>query len=368
MYSDAVSSERHGRLLSNSGEEYACRLYAKLLHETLLDSPVSPLPRIKALLDAATQPFRPLDRSPDHTDFAREAYRYISALMQESHRVSIHAQRRIGLLFSAAQSSHHGTQVTVSSMDWAICNCASDERKAYYRRVRDECSQAGCGDCTAAKQQADTPGSASSQLQPCQVTQRTCCLKDHEFFNFTTTYMAQCRKVASLPTHSTLLRSCVPHAQFRDLVGAADGTEDRVLHEGLPTIASAHVSVFALEKGESPVEAIQYVDGDGGFIVSEKFPGLYSYLEGIKMVPDPCVQLQQHGYTLLPFREQYHDAIELGHVYDVAADIDVPLRSTSRTLHQELGYEALVAARRNLSKAERLWIVPADEFHGYVCR
>ena len=87
MYSDAVFSERHGRLQSNSGEEHACQLYA---HEMLLDSPVSPFPRIEAQMDAATQPFWPLGRSPDHTDFAREAYRYIGTLMQESHQVFIH--------------------------------------------------------------------------------------------------------------------------------------------------------------------------------------------------------------------------------------------------------------------------------------
>ena len=345
-----MSSQRRGRLLSNNPPVYAKRVY-----ETLADNPTAPLPRIEALLDAATRQCRPLSLDPDTDAFVAEAHRYIGILMQESHRVAIHAQRRIGRVLDEALSNHPAASASYLQLAHAVCNRASVERGAYFRRILDECSQAGCDRCTAAKQSADTP---------CQTTQSICRLKDYEFENFTQTYLSQCRTVAALQAVSTLLRGSDPHTQFRELVDASVVMKNRVPAAGLPTIASGLVPVFEMAEGESPVEAIQYLDGDGGSIVSQKFPGLCDHLRQNNAIPMPNVNLQRHGYLLLPFREQHHDAIELGHVFSIAADVHG--RGTQRTGEKEFGYEALIAARRNLSRAKRLWIVPSSSLQGYV--
>lgn len=78
----------------------------------------------------------------------------------------------------------------------------------------------------------------------------------------------------------------------------------------------------------SPIEAIQYMDGDGGFIVSECFPLLDEYLQKGSLAV-PTVHLQRHDYHLIPFRESHHNAIKLGHEYMITYDTE-----DSSTPHQ----------------------------------
>ena len=54
---------------------------------------------------------------------------------------------------------------------------------------------------------------------------------------------------------------------------------------------------------ESAVEAVQYVNGDGGFIVSKHFPRLTDYLKECSIAIS-TLGLDTHDY----------DAMELGHV------------------------------------------------------
>ena len=118
--------------------------------------------------------------------------------MQQSHRVSIHAQHHIGQLFSTP------TQMPLCRV-WT-CNYAGTERPAYYHRIHNECSQTRCA--LAAAKQADTTSSQLQRQQACQVTQRMCYLKDQLsctlqacYCTFHTFYCT----MACLYTHSNLL-------------------------------------------------------------------------------------------------------------------------------------------------------------------
>ena len=67
------------------------------------------------------------------------------------------------------------------------------------------------------------------------------------------------------------------------------------------------------------VAAVHYVDGDGGVHVCEWFLGLH----------DACMRsgvrtehIAGHNLNFVPFREVNHDAIELGHMYNIVVTAD----------------------------------------------
>ena len=283
--------------------------------------------------------------------------RHMCVLLSEARRVSNYAQYCVGRLLVDIHRLHPAK--SVSAVQIAICNQATKEKAAYYRRLVEECSQLGCTECSTAK---DSDGRTSTQrTSPCELTQRTCRLKDASFENFTTTFLDQCRELATLPARSPLVCSSDSQSQARDLAGKARRLEGDILAQKLPRLTTGVVPVFALADGRSAVEAVQYVDGDGGFLVCELFPGLTDYLRECS-IAIPTQELESHNYTLLPFREAYHDAMELGHVYSIECDV---LDSSTLTgiyampcERKKWGHDALVAARRHLAQAVRLWIVP----------
>eukprot|EP00731_Ephydatia_muelleri_P003668 Em0001g3668a len=108
-------------------------------------------------------------------------------------------------------------------------------------------------------------------------------------------------------------------------------------------------------RGGNAVEAINNVDGNGGSILVENFPGLSKYLRQQNVTTHSLAAPQR---TLVQFREALHDAVELGHLYTVVAtrEDDEPGPSTrhastfvSRRIY---GYQALVHARRALATAK----------------
>eukprot|EP00731_Ephydatia_muelleri_P021490 Em0014g81a len=81
----------------------------------------------------------------------------------------------------------------------------------------------------------------------------------------------------------------------------------------------ATLPVFALAAGCSPWEAVNYCDGDGGSIVVEQFPGLSTYLRQQNVTTPSLVA---PWCTLVQFREAFHNAMELGHLYTVVTQED----------------------------------------------
>jgi len=160
----------------------------------------------------------------------------------------------------------------------------------------------------------------SPSVEPCQTTQITCRLIDFEFENFTPTFLQQCRDLSNLPQRSPLITAALPQSQLRQMVNVvAKGIKNVILAKGLPKISTGLVPVFTLRTGENPVEAVNYVDGDGGVIVLEHFPGLHDYLNE-NDISVPLIKMQGHGYSLLPFREEGHDTPELGYTYTICQE------------------------------------------------
>ncbi len=344
-------SKRRRELIGKSTEPSF--QFAKRVMELHLSSPVSPLARLSEHLDQVTRSSPP-EMDPNKEHFVEQTYSHITTLLQESRRVANYVRYRIGTLLNKIASRH---QLGIVDLELSLCNFAGISKSAYYRRIRDECSHHGCSECSAAK---DSDGGPENQRRPpCDLTQSSCGLKEVDFQNFTQTFLDQCREVAMLPEWSPLVWSSDPQGQARDLVEKARNISATI---GLPSIATGitKAPVFSLKKGESPVEAIQYIDGDGGYLVCELFPGLNEYLEKSCTTLPECLNLQQtHGYYLMPFREQYHDAIELSHVYKIIQDTflsDTEVTSDSHIM--EWGYDALVASRGNLARAEWIFIIP----------
>lgn len=352
-YDGAAADVRRRELLTSthSTEANKCELFAKRVVEIMADNPSGPpLTRINELLDQVTSTLQPVTDCL-HADFAERAFQYVRALLLESHRVDFYAQRRIGQFFNSTVN----LSSTPTSAVLEVANQASTVKMAYFRRIRNECARRGCVAC---RDTSSSSGTASQTTEPCATTQALCRLKDHEFENFTSTFLNACIPLAQLPAESPLLLSADPRGQLRDLLRCRGALQQAILDKGLPSMVTGGKRVFALRQGENPVVAVQYVDGDGGHIISNKFPGLHDYLTRQGLCPQPVVTLDFHGYTLLPFREQHHDAIELGHEYQVKSNKSSTL-PTHSTGYIPLGYDALVAARGNLSRAQNLWIVPS---------
>lgn len=94
-----------------------------------------------------------------------------------------------------------------------------------------------------------------------------------------------------------------------------------------------------------------YVDGDGGTLIAEFIPGLLQYATAKGILTQ---HISSHNYTLIPFQEKFHDAIELGHTYDIRCE---QLSGESTKAVKEYGYLALIKAKRNASLAKRAYVV-----------
>lgn len=360
IYDTTVGSQRQGRMLRLCQRESL--LFAKRIHEIILATTTDPLPRLKRLLHECAE-CSAVELNPSEREFPEKLHEKLSVIMAEQRRVAVYAQHHIGRLLTEIQRAHPSH--TISEIQAAVCNHASAQKAAYYRRIMGECADDGCNECSAAREA--TGGGTSGRPTTCELTQRICRLNEGEYVNFTMTFFTQCRELAEFPPFSPLLWSCDAQGQFRELVSEARKLSDGLVEQGLPRLLTAKVPAFSLKAGAQAIEAIQYSDGDGGYIVSEFFPGIREYLQE-QDIAVPTLHLAVHGYNLIKFREVHHDAPELGHVYRVEyhprSEEEQPTAFTA-----EYGYKALVAARRNLSRALRLWIVPGtlDRYAEFNC-
>ena len=64
------------------------------------------------------------------------------------------------------------------------------------------------------------------------------------------------------------------------------------------------------------LEAITYVDGDGGYITTDFVPGLLDYVQQLDCpIPFHNIDIGNRSHTLVEFREAFHDAVELSDEY-----------------------------------------------------
>ena len=233
----------------------------------------------------------------------------------------------------------------------SICNEAGKAKERKYISLLTRCSQEGCTQCRSA-QLFDSHGrNGPISVFPCVSIQACCRLLEIDYQNFTPTFFAQCADVASLPFYSPLVRSSEAPSCMRTAIApmAPKAYKDPLRYQ-LPTLISGCVPVFSLSADKSAVEAVQYADGDGGYVVLEHFDLFKEYIHKLQSQL-PMVFLPEHDYHMLPFREYYHDALELGHEYEITQGQQPPQRF-------RWGYEALVTARKHIAHSVRLWLVP----------
>ena len=347
-YQGVVPTLRKRELLTSDhfNREKRCDLLAKRLLEISSDSSAGPpLQHAKDLLDKLAETTQELRPEVGDTDYTAKAFEYVRALLVLSRRVDVSAQRLIGEFLSSTPATS-----TPSSLLTKLADKSSDEKAAHYRRLLEECSGRGCQVCSSV-------ASGGSGSAPCDIVQALCRLEEESFENLTSAFLTKCIQLARLGPHTPVLCAADHRGQLRDLVSSASSLKKPMEKLGLSPLIDGR---FSMAEDANPVEAVQYVDGDGGHIVAEKFPGLLNYLRCQRRCPEPIVYLPRHRYTLLPFREMFHDAVELGHEYTVKANHcqdNRPL-TTHTAGSLPLGYDALVAARGNLSRARRVWIIP----------
>ena len=114
---------------------------------------------------------------------------------------------------------------------------------------------------------------------------------------------------------------------------------------------SGSVKVFTVKAG-CALEAITYVDGYGGCTVTDFFPRLTEFCRelGVTMVTNGIYDSR----TIVPFREVFHDAVDLGHTYHVCKDDSVSCVSVTK----EIGLHSLQCDRQTLAIAKELCITP----------
>ena len=282
----------------------------------------------------------------EHGEFKR-----VQSLFRLQRYVSNTVNYRIGRLVNELSEKNHTARNLVVCN---ICNEAGEAKEKKYMSVLLRCSKAGCSQCRTAQLFDSLGRHGTTPLTPCTATQACCRLLEMDYQNFTPTFFRQCIDVAGLPFYSPIIRSSeAPSCVRTALAPAATSLYKSLTTYRLPSLTSGCVPVFPLHADESAIEAIQYTDGDGGYIVMEHFDLLKEYVDTLSSKPS-IMFLTEHGYHMLPFRELFHDAIELAHEYEVTSE----LQQTPQK--HKWGYEALVCARRNIAQSVRLWLVPTS--------
>ena len=271
----------------------------------------------------------------------KRSFSVVQCLVKFQRHVANVAQHTIGRLID---DLHTQTHISKNTIVCELCNFSEREKEREYTFLLQKCAQTGCGQCVAAMQ-SDRDG-RSTLVTPCTPLQACCRLLELEYQNFTPSFLRQCLDMACLSLFSPIVVSAEPPSSVRTALAPRAHKESK----SLPSILAGLAPVFPLQPGRTAIEAIQYCDGDGGYIVVEHFLHLQKYLDTLPAAPR-FIHLKEHRCRMIPFRELYHDAVELGHEYDVTVN------GQPQTC-MKWGYEALVCARKGLANAQLLWIVP----------
>ena len=276
-----------------------------------------------------------------------QMFEVVQSLMRLQRCTSNLVHHKIGRFINSQSEKKH---IPKNSIVCNLGNEAGIQKEKLYTSLLLRCLQGGCQQCRDAHTFDSLRCSSAVAITPCIITQACCRLMELDYQNFTPTFFRQCADVASLPSYSPLVRSSEAPSCVRTAL--APLASKKLRKHSLSSLISGLEPVFSLSLAKSAVEAVQYADGDGGYIVVEHFDLLEKYISTLPSQP-PMLFLRQHNYHMLQFRELYHDAIELGHEYEI-------VYGTQQT-HQKhkWGYEALVCARGNIARSTKLWLVPS---------
>ena len=270
---------------------------------------------------------------------------HIQGLLLLSKTVEVLTDYQIGQYF--LYLANDGTHAAANKIIAHLCSRATSDEVRQYRQILSEC---GCHDCFRNGSWLDT-NSQTERGGPCQVSEaKTKCLHD-SYKNFEPTYLCQCLLLAEaiLPNHPLLFAQHVPSAaRVKQLALILWKEIGKIEINGKLPISPAclaQCAVFAVEKLNA-IKTIDYVDGDGGYLVANLIPGLLEYLDERRLTMSTLEQIQDHGLTLVAFREFGHDAIELSHFY----------RRTNQNQTRNLGIESLRLARKLVTTNEHIYV------------
>ena len=310
-----------------------------------------PLNQIWEVIEDVVAKEKPVIQECDQQLAITRNFKVIQSLFRLQRSVANMIHYKVGKFVSELNSENKNIprHAIVSS----LCNEAGRAKEALYTTIVTRCSQAGCSHCRGARLFDSLGRHGTNRVTPCITTQACCRLFEIDYQNFTPTFFRQCAHVANLPFYSPVARSSeLPSCIRTSVAPTAARVFESLLKHPLSSLTSGYVPVFPLGVNKSAVEAVQYSDGDGGFIVIEHFDYFKEYIHNLPTQPS-VVFLREHGYSLLQFRELFHDAVELAHEYEIMVD-------GQQSTHLRWGYEALVNARANIARSIRLWLVPTS--------
>ena len=226
-----------------------------------------------------------------------------------------------------------------------LCTEASRRETGEYLGLLRECSCRACRDDLEWVEDKST----SPRIGPCRTTQVKAKVLNERYKNCTPTYLSQCCSFARAVHHShpLLHQRHVAPSRVRQLAPELkrelEAMQRRGVHPSKSYARLGQGEVFMLDQATA-LQAVDYVDGDGGYLVANLIPGLEDFLAGLGV---PTLEVfRDRRDTLVAFREMYHDAVELDHVYR---------RHVSRS-PRSLGVESLRLARANIATSQMVYI------------
>ena len=339
-------------------------LAAELLHcqDAGGGSCASQLPGMASLLantGSVLQPESPCP-SPASTDpVDLEAWNckdhmiHIRFLLRLVNRVTLLAQYHIGgFLRQTITRAGATTAQDRNGILVAIANAGCQQEFEQYSSTLAAC---GCGACTRTLHWMNGDAQGRRSTAPCRITEAKTRFARDLWANITPTFFRQCIILHSTmpPTH-TLLSSSVHTSTpsptpARMLIMKLHHAIGQLQGQGLPLpLPLSQLGMwyrFEVAVGQA-VEAVDWVDGDGGYLVAAHIPGLLQFVR--ERTPTATWAEGMRG-QLVQFRCHAHDAIELAHVY----------HASNKAHH--LGYKALCIARGEMARASRVTIYTAGD-------
>ena len=314
------------------------------------------LPDMVARLADTANVCQPLSPCPPPTSDNLAAWdcrghlKHILCLLHVASRVTLLAQYHVGGFLrdtlSPATTSRARHEIVA-----AIATAASLEDG---RRYRDTLASCGCQSCTCALRWLEG-GARGSAIAPCRKTEVATKFAQDYLVNATPTFFRQCIQLhGSMPGSHPVLSSAfetptISPTHVRLLVAELHSAVEtlQLQHTPLP-LPMGQLGLWAAFQVEGRCEeAIDWVDGDGGYLVASHLPGMLEWVR--RRAPNIAWSDGMRG-TLVPFRCHGHDAAEVDHVYHG------PGRRPAI-----LGYQALCAARRAVAEANRITIYTQGE-------
>lgn len=339
------------------------KLAARLLHPQgdATSGAVQATNLVARLTDTATvcQPQPPCPPTPSDLDAwdCSSHLRHIQQLLAAASRVTMLAQYHIGGFLARTTSSVTSTQER-SEILVAIANAACVEHGSHYRATLAAC---GCEACTQALRWVQA-GRQGPSMPPCRESEVVTKFGKDMLVNMTPTFFRQCLQMfAAMPaTHplltSTIERPGISPTHARLLVVELQRAVLLLQRTPLPLPLGRLGLWAAFQVDGRHEEAVDWVDGDGGYLVVCHLPGM---LEWVRRRAPTIVWDDGMRGNLIPFRCHAHDAIELDHIY----------HATGQVMH--LGYQALCAARRTVAEAARIIVYTGGETdasgHRLIC-